>query len=332
MKKPRISVCCVTTRPGGIDVLLAGLKNQEFDRSDFEVILVDAHFHRRREIVADYFAQAQITLRHVPPRLQNFPLDSVPQYRNTAIAKASGELLVWLVDYSYVPKAGLKTHWDVYEQHGKEVAGMGAHRYVLPPPLVFDLPWYAPMAMFPPNAQTGVTYGYDRKASDAYADDILAGRYDSCMYSIFTDPLEKHDSIESLKDDPYFFHADPKLTGHVHGKMFGSFFHAKNESVPLDWAIRVNGFDEAYIAHSYDDVDFGVRVEHLGGMWSLLGPEAHVQIVNPRHIFPHGVRQVEDPNFQRSLYETRKDDTTIVRSLHPSYDVAEMRQMGTWWY
>lgn len=329
MKQPRVSVCCVTTRPGGIDVLLAGLKNQEFD--DFEVVLVDAHFHRRRDVVADYFAKAQIALRHVPPRLQNFPLDSVPQYRNTAIAKASGELLVWLVDYSFLPPGGLRAHWDVYEKHDKEVAGMGAHWYVFPPPLAFDLPWYAPSKMFTPNAEKGVTYGYDRKASEVFAEDVLSGMYDSYMYSVFTHPLESPDMIRGLKDDPYFYHADPKAHGRIHGKIYGSFFHAKNESVPLDWALRVNGFDEGYIAHSYDDSDFGVRVEHLGGMWSLLGPESNVQIVNPRHIFPHGVRQAEDSEFQRSIYETRKDDAMAVRVLQP-YDIADVRTMGTWWY
>ena len=329
MMSPRISVCIVTTRPGGIDVLLTGLRNQEFD--DFEVVLVDAHYHRRREIVADYFAQARIALRHVPPRLQNFPLDSVPQYRNSAIAKASGELLVWLVDYSAVPSCWLKAHWDVYEQHEKEVAGMGAHWYVLPPPLVFDLPWYAPMTMFPPNVQTGVTYGYDQKASLAFADDVQAGRYDACMYSIFAAPIESPEMLDGLKDDPYFFHADPKLTGRVFGKVYGNYFHAKNEAVPLEWAIRVNGFDEGFIAHSYDDADFGLRVEHLGGMWALLDASSAVRIVNPRHIFPHGVRQIEDSNFQRPIYEKRMADKTVVR-VESAYDLAEMRTMGRWWY
>lgn len=329
MKQPRMSVCCVTTRPGGIDVLLAGLKNQEFD--DFEVVLVDAHFHRRRDVVADYFAKAQIALRHVPPRLQNFPLDSVPQYRNTAIAKASGELLVWLVDYSFVPPSGLQAHWDIYEKHDKEVAGMGAHWYVLPPPLAFDLPWYAPIQMFPPNVETGITYGYDRKASEVYAEEVLSGQYDAYMYSIFKEPLETPEMIDALKDDPYFFAADPKRTGHVDGKMFGNFFHAKNEAVALDWAVRVNGFDEGFIAHSYDDVDFGLRVDHLGGLWALLGREADVRIVNPRHIFPHGVRVVEDSNAQRSIYEARRDDKTILRPTQ-QYDAAAMRAMGGWFY
>ena len=326
----RLSIIIITCRPGGIDVLISGLSRQEFDMRDCEVIVVDALYSRRRELVADKFAQAKLRLVHVPPRQRIWPIDACPQARNAAIAKASGELLLFLVDFSFVPPKGLSEHWGVWEHFNKTKAGMGAHRYLYPPELAYTLPEYAPIRRFKPNEQHGVTYAYDEADSRAFARDIEAGVYDPHMYSVFHPPLEDPRQIEALSEDPYFFQVDPKLHGLVSGMCPADAFHAKNESVALDWCLRANGFEEGFTGHLYDDVSFGHHISRNGGAWMLLDPAATVQIVNPRHFFPHLVR-LAPIEAHRPRYETIKGSVCETEARN-SYQLSGMRGVCPWWY
>ena len=310
MGAPRLSLCIVTVRPGGLDVLLAGLTRQIFD--DFEVVLVDALYHRRAEQVADAFFDASIRVVHTPPKDRIFPLDSVPAARNTAIAKASGELIVWGVDYSFFPEACLREHWGVWEYTEKKKAGMGAHRYRYPPTLAYDLPAYAPIrAHWVYGAATvdcvvkpvqGATYQYSAQAGQEFADAIQDGVYDKWMYTIFDPPIKYPEQVLTLDEDPYFFRADPKLNGLVSGDVPPTAFHAKNEGMGAERGREVNGFDESWIGHCYDDSDMGLRLSRSGAAWMLLDPVATVEIVNPRHYFPHSVwRSTPEASLPRFL-------------------------------
>lgn len=325
----KISVCVVTARPGGIDCLLTGLANQEFDHNEFEIVLVDALYDRRRDLVGDLFAEEKLICRHVPPRERIFPVDACPQARNTAIAKARGELLVWLVDYSVLPSKALEEHWGVFEYFNKERAGMAAHRYLFPPPLAYVLPDYAPMKVFKPNETAGITYAYDESHSRAFVEDLMAGFYDPYMYSIFQRPVSHLKSLEELHEDLFFFRADPKLTGMTGGSISGNFLHCKAESTPHDLVLEVNGFDEGYWGHCYDDTDFGHRMEHAGAKWILLDQAAMVDIVNPRHIFPHLVRRMQ-PDEQRDLYDQRMKNMAYKKV--DQYSLSMMKTLSPWWY
>lgn len=325
---PRVSVCFVTTRPGGLDVLLCGLTRQEFD--DFEVVLVDALYQRRKELVSDIFSDRKIRVRHTPPRLQNFPIDSVPQYRNTAIAKASGELILWCVDYSYIPPTCVQNHWKYFEMWNKQRCAMGAHEYRSCPPLAFDIPAYAPFQYYKPHEIPHVTYGYDLAPIVAYVSDIECGFYDPYMYSIFKESIETPERIQSLEDDMLFYKVDPKLQATPKGILDGTFFHAKNESVSKDWCLAVNGFDECYVAHAYDDTDFGVRINHHGGQWHVLDMSDAISIVNPRHVFPHGRRMVANPRFQEEFYKERERDPACIKSSN-QYSLSDFCRLD-WWY
>lgn len=326
----RISVILVTARPGGIDILLTGLSGQEFDHHEFETVVVDALYPYRRERVADEFATRRLVVRHVPPRERIWPVDACPQARNTGLAKASGELVVWLTDYSYLPPLALVEHWGVYEYFNKKKTGMAAHRYLFPPSLAYPTPDYAPVKAIEPNRREGVTYEYVSSDSDAFVRDIESGFYDPYMYSVFQEPLETPDAIHALKEDLFFYRVDPKRSGKVGGIVDGNFWHAKAESIPLEWALSVNGFDELYTGHCYDDTDFGHRVTHYGGMWCLLHEAAMVDIVNPRHLFPHLIRRT-DPGDQLELYQSRKEDTALIWAAN-GYDLRVVRATAPWWY
>lgn len=328
MKIPKISVVVITARPGGIDVLLRGLVKQQFDRNDFEVVLVDALYHRRREVVADAFSAAKIHLVHIPTRERIFPVDACPQARNAAIAKAHGELLLWTVDYTYLPENNLAEHWGVYEYFNKERTGMGAHKYLQLPSIAYEVPKYAPVKMFTPNSELGVTYGYNESASKAFITDLVTGFYDPYMYSIFAEPFGTQEVIE-LREDPEFFQVDPKLHGKIGATISGNFFHGKNETTTRDLAIAVNGFDESYTGHLYDDTDFGHRLEHAGAKWILLDTSICAEIVNPRHLFPHLIRRAA-LEAHRERYDARRSDSSCVVSGN-NYNLNDVKDWQ-WWY
>lgn len=324
----RITLCVITARPGGLDVLRAGLKEQTFD--DFELVLVDAFHAQRRDQVRDYFARAGIRCVHTPCRLHNFPVDSCPQYRNAGLAKSSGELLIWGVDYTYFPPDCLEKHWRVWERSGGKVCGMGAHEYLEPPKTAYPLPDYAPIVAMPPNQEAGVTYQYKKAMGEAYAEAIHAGFYDPFWLSVFEEPLESGRQIMALRQDQHFLRADPKLSGNPGQVCPPNFFHAKNESVPLATAVAVNGFDEGYTGHLYDDTDFGMRLSNAGVRWTLLEAVATAQIVNPRHLFPHLIIQANPKDqVDRHYRAAREPEFTVAEN---PYSLTEMRTMGTWWW
>ena len=330
MPNPRISVVCVTARPGGLDVLFTGLGQQTF--TDFELILVDALYKRRTSLVESLAYDSRIQVRHIPPRQRILPYDAVPQARNAAIAKARGELILWLVDYTYLPEGSLEAHWRVWESSEKMLAAMGAHTYLEIPELAFELPSYSPRKKFPPGASGGATYGYDEEDSRQYVYEVLAGEYDKYMYSIFKVPLETPQQIDALPFDPLFARADPKLKFQPGTVLRGQFFHAKNESMPTAWARAINGFDEAYTSHIHDDTDFGNRVERIGEWrprWAAMETRYAARIVNPRHVFPHLVVRDKFDTHKEKYYEVERNPD-IVWAPNP-YDIREMADMW-WWY
>lgn len=325
---PRISVVVITARPGGIDVLLTGLSRQEF--SDFEVVLVDALYDRRAELVADAFHDARIPLIHTPPRERVFPYDACPQARNTAIAKANGELLVWFVDYTFALPKCLAEHWAVYECTRGERVGAGAHSYLFPPPLAYSLPDYAPLRHGQERPGGGMTYSYDEVKSRRYVDDLLSGFYDKYMFSIFKDSISTKEQIHNLRQDIHFYNADPKITGIVGSTLDGIFFHGKNEATTLASCVHTNGFAEMFTGHLWDDTDMGKRLDNAGTRWLLMDAAAWVEIVNPRHLFPHIIIRTAIKG-QDEIARLRREDTALTESGN-MYSIRSMRQMGGWWY
>ena len=327
----KVSIVCVTARPGGLDCLRTGLAHQEFDHNEFELVLVDALYEYRKDIVTSYFAEKKILCRHIPPRQRVFPTDAVPQARNAAIAKARGELLLWIVDYSVLPPRCLAEHWGVFEYFEKKRSGMAAHRYLFPPKPAYTVPFYAPFQAFTPNQASGITYEYNSSFTASFVTDLETGFYAPYMLSIFENPIESQDDINLLHEDLYFYHADPKLDGLIGGDVSGNFFHAKGESVPRSVSINVNGFDEDYISHCYDDTGFGHMVMHGGHKWILLDQSANIDIVNVRHYMPHLVRRIEDIKALEPLYHSRTNNMEYIKSSN-SYSLERMKQMGSWWY
>lgn len=119
---PRISVLYVTNRPGGFDVLKHDLRRQTFE--DFEVVVVDDLADERGAAVREYLSTFDPT--YVDPRDPR-PSDvwNLNKAYNDGIRACEGELIVSLQDYLWIDEDGLARFWEVYEDTGGFVTGVG---------------------------------------------------------------------------------------------------------------------------------------------------------------------------------------------------------------
>ena len=282
---PFLSLIVPTMRVGGIDCLLESLARQSF--TDFELVLVDAFADRRRELVTREASDRFIAVRHVGMSPSLFPVCAFSTYSNAGIAASTGEVLLFLVDYSRLPPDLLAKHAAFHKADATKRAGMmGPHRYV-----ALDV-----AADFPK---------YGRDDIDHYAADIKDGRLDRFMWSIGT-ATDRPSSPHSADGGATVPHdADPKLR-HPAGPIGPEFFHGKNESVRKARVLEVDGYDtDLDGAHLYQDTDFADRLTAKAGVRWALDPSVIVDIANPRHVFPFAkrLRPHED---NKAIWERKK--------------------------
>ncbi|MDZ4262015.1 MAG: glycosyltransferase family A protein [Pseudomonadota bacterium] len=129
MGSPTISVVTCAFRPGGIDILLAGMRDQVF--KDFEIILVDRRYEHRKDQVAAMAKDYNLNLIHIPEHRRNGKWIGFASAWNTAIAAARGLALIFLADWMYAPPGWIEHHANAVE---------GKRRYVVGPYLFLALP------------------------------------------------------------------------------------------------------------------------------------------------------------------------------------------------
>jgi len=277
---PYISVVVPTMRVGGLDILVNGLEQQTY--KDFELILADELFDYRPDIFREH--HPLLDWVHVAPKPNPFPVSSFCKVANTALANARGQVVLFLVDYTYCPPTLVETHAKFHSEHQTGRHGlMSPHQYLQLRPS-----WF-------PRA-----YGQD--GIDQYVDDVRIGRWDSQMWALRY-PLEGGWSLNEL--DPIYKNADPKLSG-APGPIDPTFFHAKNESVPMEALREINGWDEDYDGgHPYQDCDIAERLSQQAGIGWTLDPTNIAYIVNPRPYFPFP-RRLRTPADNHAIWATKR--------------------------
>lgn len=98
----RVSVIYLTYRPGGYDILAAGLTQQTHD--NIELIIVD-DYPGRREKVQEYLESQDIYASYIgPSKKKCFPEIAFndSNAHNTGIMMSTGDILVILTDYTYL--------------------------------------------------------------------------------------------------------------------------------------------------------------------------------------------------------------------------------------
>jgi glycosyltransferase involved in cell wall biosynthesis len=271
---PRISVIVPTTRVGGLDITLGSLSRQSF--KDFEVVIVDALYYIRGPQIQDNLNKYRnwgMNIKYVPPIHNPFPIHSFCIFVNTALVEAHGDIAIVMSDYGWCPPGLLEIHAKFHE--GKDRVGlMCPHMYMTTPELHSDFKTYT------------------KPEIDKYCGDIVSGRLNQVMWSIFKSPMDPVVRLEDLGlvQDPLMSDCDIKLRLQA-GPVTTGFYHAKNESCKLEYFLAINGFDEDLDgANCFQDSDIAERLTVKAGVNWTVDPSNRIYYINPRHIFPYQIR------------------------------------------
>jgi glycosyltransferase involved in cell wall biosynthesis len=246
--KPYISIVFPTMRIGGLDVVFSSLANQTFN--DFELIFADNLYEYRKDIVKEYAKLfPSIKYKHVAPIKNIFPTHAYCHTINSAIAHASGEVILFTLDYRYFPPDCLQKHAAFHKSHAENVGYAPASKFLATQKLKPGLPSY------------GFNAGYDD-----YILDLKAGKLQNYMWSIFEDEfgVVDHNPSSWPELDRTVVGYDPKLDMGPGTEVSPMLIFMHAESVKTKLVLQANGMNEALDgAHSHQDIEFAHRLRNL---------------------------------------------------------------------
>lgn len=244
---PKVTCIVSTFRPGGIDITLAGMRDQKF--RDFELIIVDRRFELRHDRVVRLAREYGVPMVHVPEHRRNSHWTSFCSAWNTGMALAKGDVLILLQDWAYCPPGFIEAHVEAVGE---------ARRYVLAPYVYTQMPHV--------HAQVPFDFAHqmDRGGHCLEPDAVLSGGvFDEI--SVFSgglfDPkwLRGHEMARL----PYP-HQDSRAAPRGSLKI-DNWVHVKNESILRSVAWELNGLDERLERGKGPmDTDWGNRLVEAG--------------------------------------------------------------------
>lgn len=291
--KPEISIIVTTVRNGGLDVLFNSLEKQTF--KNFEVILSDGIYKYRKDIVKEKSKRYNFTIKHVEPTHNIFPKSCYCNANNTGIINASAKLILLLTDYTYLPPGCVQKHIDFHKENPQENIGyMCPHQYKALPELHPN---------FTPYTRPGDTIEETKISSEGFKNDLDSGKLEHVMWSIFKDDFNQDPELLPLDQ---MGNADTKLFMD-YGPADPNAFNGKNESMKIEAALKVNGYDEDLDGtHCWQDNVFSdALVKKLKFTW-IVDPSNKVYIINPRYYMPLS-RRVRHYLTNESVWTRRKE-------------------------
>lgn len=128
-KQPKISVMYLTNRYGGVDILWANMLRQDFE--DWELVIVDGLWRDREGEVKAYINDPRLVYVRQSDKREGAHTN-LAHADNDGFRACSGELIVCLQDYIWIPYDSLSKYWFHYQQLGNcLVTGVG-HQYSSP--------------------------------------------------------------------------------------------------------------------------------------------------------------------------------------------------------
>lgn len=293
-----VSVVSCAFRPGGIDVLLAGMRDQTYPKAHWEIILIDRRYERRHAEVMDLARRYEVPLIHAPEHRRNGRWGCTASAYNTGLALARGEIIILLTDWTYAPPGWIEAHLQ-HHIGGRPTYVIAPYRYhavgitkamydELAPEFIrwshLVYPWEA--FLHQPKLRTKnadiIPPQEVRAESECLTEDaVLRGEvFDESF--IFEDGLFQPEWLDRM---PPFPGDDPGLRRHFPLQAVEPpMAHLKNESMPRAPVYAINGVDVwgERGGRMQIDTDFGLRMARIGCrlLWE---PAALAHCVNPRH-------------------------------------------------
>lgn len=225
----KISIILPTIRSKGLfDLQLPSISNQRFQKDEFELIIIDDYYKNRKDAINKYAAEHEINIKWMRSKPAHWRCNAnIGCSRNTGLIHATGELVVFIDDYSWIPPEYLEHVWNFYKS-GENISLIGP---VLT--LNFSEPPY-----------TDDIKQFELKHSDSRTNDI---------------PLyQNYYGIKSFPKPLYDEHRYPQT------QCPPGWFFTSNATAPLDKLIQANGFWEIADLTREEDALMGLMLERFG--------------------------------------------------------------------
>ena len=297
VRLPRVSILFCTYRPGGLDVTFPCLGAQDY-AGPWEIVMVDELYARRRATVEEATARwlGAMPIRHLPNPRSIFPRCSTVYARNEAIARATGDIVIFLTDYAVVRPDWNTQHVALHLAHGGRNAVVnGAFYNAGAPRLAPNL--HAPLDPADVDlARRTTLFDHDVTAEEAWQL-----------------PLQNRTHVDGLWSRAHMGQ-DEASTRFPEGYAGYEYFFMKHDSVYRDRLLEVGGLEEDFAGlHRYDDSDLGLRLYGAGcRFWHSKRPA--MRIVQVRHLMPH----LKQPEGSEGTGHARLQET-VARAARGDY-------------
>jgi GT2 family glycosyltransferase len=290
---PFVSVIVPTRRYGPLfEILFNGLKNQTL--KDFELLIVDDVPEDRSSIVEEYAKKYMLNVKWMRGKPNYWKSNRlIANARNTGLIYAEGELIVFIDDFTWVPKRFLESHYHLWNATGYNLIGsVTAVKYTDNPP--------EDLSMLP-------IYTYDERIKRAYKGNDYIKALQVGQPTPGAVDTRVHLGYRDLKDCP------------------PGWFYCSNASAPLRKIIEVNGFEEELDCTSEEDVDLGLRLARVGcKFWFKSDPD-----VNAYHM-THGLPELNPP-LRYSPEECHRVTKGMYNELEGSHAIIKRNSLREPW-
>src|ERR1051325_10244212 len=226
----KISLCYTTARIGSFDMIFNSAANQAMDKADFEVIVVDDFYDLRAYRVAEAHSRyySDLNFTHLPPGGAHDYYDNTHGF-NTALKAAKGELIAFMIDYTWLDENYLTSHWDFYQKN-------------------------------PGRSQSGFIDRFDFPALDISRLNIAHG-----WCSIFEKDFNKAFAKEWFSREPVYRERKGGNWTEYGVNIPGDRIYLIGDSIPREVLEALNGLDERYDdGYGVNDIDLGMRANAFG--------------------------------------------------------------------
>lgn len=285
MSTPEVTVMVSTFRPGGLDITLAGMRDQTFQ--DFEVVIVDHRYEKRHGDVLALAATYGILDKviHVPEHRRNGKWNTICSAWNTALAVARGKYVIFLQDYAYAGPGWIEEHLSC---HLPDSA-----RFVVCPYTYTGMPKLAPLKI------SGFDFANQQAKGDECLeqDAVIRGEVFDEMY-IFEGGAFQSACVPSLEVSPALYGTDIRrsIRPEPNVAIEDGWVHLKNESVLRERMLAINGLDERLErGKGPADTDIAHRIRAAGVQLAWYPNRAHTFAPNARMLcktMPYGNAKV----------------------------------------
>lgn len=271
MNNPSVSVIAPVFRPGGIDLLLEGMRAQTY--TNFEVILVDRRYEFRAPQVKALAKEYGLNLIHAPEYRRNGKWISFCSGFNTGLALARGEVLIFLGDWMCPPAGWIEQHLRALDGKNRYVAG--AYQFL-------QLP----------NLKTKRAYDFD-SVRDAWLNKFECVTSSEVLSGTILDELDVFESGKfTLEQIPELAAATTTKDLRIEFRpdagpgLNEGWLHIKNDSIARSTLMELNGFEERLErGRGPLDIDIQIRLaaKDVEFYWD---PAAWVYYMDPHYVVP----------------------------------------------